>query len=331
MSLQAQGVYFTDNDIELCDQRQEIVDGLSQKPKRISSKYFYDEVGSKLFEDITGLPEYYPTRMEIQLLENYRDEIANAAAEDCVLVEYGSGASKKIQLLLDSIRPAAYVPLDISKTFLLDSAVALKKRFNWLNIHASCVDYQQPVDLPDTLPKGLRANQKTVAFFPGSSLGNFEPSGAMAFLKNVRKTVGAKGALLIGLDLVKPHRVLNAAYNDSQGVTAEFNLNILRHLNRLGKGSFNLEYFEHDAFFNGMDSRIEMHLVSKIDQVVTLFDRSFSFKRDERMITEYSYKFEVDRFASMAWQCGFRCQHVWSDAGSNYALIWLDSREDWVG
>jgi dimethylhistidine N-methyltransferase len=315
-----QGVFFYDFNLEAQDQRQEILKGLSESPKRISAKYFYDQTGSELFEAITQLPEYYPTRTEINLLRKYKDEILEKAGENNVLIEYGSGASTKIRLLLDALKPQAYVPLDISKDFLYDSAIRLKQLFPWLEIHATCLDYRHPA----TLPKKLSPHAKKVAFFPGSSLGNFAPKDALVFLKNVRQSVGEKGALLIGLDLIKDHDVLNAAYNDQQGVTSAFNLNVLSHLNELGAGSFNLDFFEHKAFFNAQDSRIEMHLVSKIDQVVNLFSTALPFKQGEHIVTEYSYKFNPEQFIEFAKQAGFEGKYVWKDEGSNFALFWLE-------
>jgi dimethylhistidine N-methyltransferase len=316
------GVFFYDYNLHENDQQQEILQGLSQHPKRISAKYFYDQAGSELFEAITQLDEYYPTRTEIQLLKDYREHIIEQAGENAVLIEYGSGASTKIRLLLDALKPKAYVPLDISKDFLFDSAIELRQQFPWLEIHATCLDYRQPA----TLPRGLSPRAKKVAFFPGSSLGNFSPDEALSFLQGVRSTVGDKGAMLIGVDLVKPHDVLNAAYNDAQGVTAQFNLNILRHLNHLGKGNFNLEHFEHHAFFNAEKSRIEMHLLSKYDQVVSLFGEGLSFKKDEAIVTEYSYKFEPESFAEFVKEAGFESEHCWTDANQNFALFWLQAK-----
>jgi dimethylhistidine N-methyltransferase len=224
--------------------------------------------------------------------------------------------------LLDALKPKAYVPLDISKEFLFDSAIELRQQFPWLEIHATCLDYRQPA----TLPRGLLPNAKKVAFFPGSSLGNFAPDEALSFLKGVRSTVGDKGAMLIGVDLVKSLSTLNAAYNDAKGVTAQFNLNILRHLNQLGKGNFNLEHFEHHAFFNEEKSRIEMHLISKYDQVVSLFGERLCFKKDEAIVTEYSYKFEPESFAQFVQQAGFESEHCWTDTNKNFALFWLQAK-----
>ena len=317
----SQGVFFYDFNLQAQDQKQEILKGLSGNPKRISAKYFYDQTGSELFEAITKLPEYYPTRTEIALLRQYKDEILQQAGENNVLIEYGSGASTKIRLLLDALKPQAYVPLDNSKDFLYDSAIQLKKLFPWLEIHATCLDYRHPA----TLPKKLSNHAKKVAFFPGSSLGNFAPDDALLFLKNVRQSVGEKGALLIGLDLIKDHGVLNAAYNDVQGVTKAFNLNVLSHLNDLGNGSFNLEFFEHKAFFHAHDSRIELPLVRPLSPFFPFFSHSFPCKQGEHIVTEYSYKFDAKGFMKFAKQAGFEGKHVWQDEGSNFALFWLEA------
>jgi len=316
------GLYFYDFNSEVQDQEQEILQGLRQTLKIISAKYFYDETGSKLFEDITALPEYYPTRTEIEILREYRQQILQKAGKHSILIEYGSGASTKIRLLLDALKPKAYVPMDISKDFLFNCAVELRQQFPWLEIHATCLDYRQPATLPDRLPDGFNK----VAFFPGSSLGNFSPSDALAFLQGVRSTVGDNGSLLIGVDLVKDVKVLEAAYNDKQGVTASFNLNILNHINNLGDGNFDPNKFSHHAFFNESKSRIEMHLISDIDQVVSIFGERFIFKKDEHIITEYSYKFVPDKFLQFASKAGFEGKQVWSDENEHFALIWLEAK-----
>ena len=316
------GLYFYDFNSEVQDQEQEILQGLRQTPKTISAKYFYDETGSKLFEDITSLPEYYPTRTEIEILREYRQQILQKAGKHSILIEYGSGASTKIRLLLDALKPKAYVPMDISKDFLFNCAVELRQQFPWLEIHATCLDYRQPATLPDRLPDGFNK----VAFFPGSSLGNFSPSDALAFLQGVRSTVGDNGSLLIGVDLVKDVKVLEAAYNDKQGVTARFNLNILNHINNLGDGNFDQNKFSHHAFFNDDKSRIEMHLISDIDQVVSIFGERFIFKKDEHIVTEYSYKFVPEKFLTFASEAGFEGKQIWSDENEYFALIWLEAK-----
>jgi len=318
---QDDGLYFYDFNVQAHDQKQEILAGLKLSPKTISAKYFYDQKGSTLFEAITCLPEYYPTRTEINLLRQYHEQILNWAGQQCVLIEYGSGASTKIKLLLDALKPKAYVPMDISKDFLFDCAVKLRAQFPWLEIHATCLDYHQGATLPQQLPSDF----KKVAFFPGSSLGNFTPSESLSFLKGVRTTVGDDGAFLIGVDLVKDSSILNAAYNDVQGVTAQFNLNILNHLNHLGEGNFNATHFSHHAFFNKQENRIEMHLRSDLDQVVYIFGEHFVFKAGETIVTEYSYKFIPEQFEKLALEAGFESKRMWADEGKNFALFWLEA------
>lgn len=317
----AEGVFFYDYNIEEQDQQAEILSGLNANPKRISPKYFYDQTGSILFETITTLPEYYPTRCEIEILRNNQHSILEATGEDCVLIEYGSGASTKIRLLLDAVKPKAYVPLDISRDFLYDSAIALRRDFPWLEIHATCLDYRKPATLPDS----LKHQKNKVAYFPGSSLGNFAPKEQADFLNSVRQTIGDHGSLLIGLDMVKPEPVLHQAYNDHQGVTAKFNSNVLNHINEITGASFNPDHFSHLAFFNSEQSRIEMHLVSQLDQVASLGGERIHFKQGEHIVTEYSYKFEQDKFIAFAKQHGFQCKQVWQDSNNYFALFYLQA------
>lgn len=315
------GVFFYDYNLEESDQRSEILQGLRQEQKIISAKYFYDEKGSNLFEAITDLPEYYPTRTEIDLLQKHSQTIVEEAGQDAVLIEYGSGASTKIRLLLEALKPKAYVPMDISKDFLYECAIQLRKEYPWLEIHATCLDFKEQARLPSRLNK----QAKRVAFFPGSSLGNFSPNEAHTFLKGVRQTIGDDGALLIGVDLDKDTNVLEAAYNDEQGITALFNLNILNHINRLGSGTFNPELFEHQAFYNQVDQRIEMHLVSQFDQVASIFGERISLKSGETILTEYSHKYRADQFLDDVRQAGFLGKHFWTDDEQKFGVFWLEA------
>jgi len=314
-----QGVYFYDYNIEVDDQQKEILDGLKSHPKRISPKYFYDQAGSSLFETITTLPEYYPTRCEIEILKNQRAAIKQSVGKSCVLIEYGSGASTKIRLLLDAIKPVAYVPLDISKDFLYESALALRRDFPWLEIHATCLDYRKPA----SIPKSIEYAGQKVAYFPGSSLGNFSPQEQASFLQGVRQTVGDQGALIIGLDRVKDTAVLNAAYNDKQGITAEFNRNILNHINQISDSQFEPSQFSHRAFFNDQHKRIEMHLVSELDQMVQIYGERILFKKGETITTEYSYKFSDEGFVEFAREYGFECENIWQDEKQYFSLFYL--------
>lgn len=319
--VESPGVFFYDFNLQESDQRSEILQGLRKSQKTISAKYFYDEEGSNLFEAITDLPEYYPTRTEIALLKKYRQQIVEEAGQNAVLIEYGSGASTKIRLLLEALKPKAYVPMDISKDFLYECAIQLRKEYPWLEIHATCLDFREQARLPSRLNK----QAKRIAFFPGSSLGNFSPEEAHAFLKGVRETVGDDGALLIGVDLDKERSVLEAAYNDAQGVTAQFNLNILNHINRLGRGTFNLDHFAHHAFYNQEAQRIEMHLVSQFDQVASIYGERITLKAGETLLTEYSHKYRADQFLDDVRKAGFLGKHFWTDEHQNFGLFWLEA------
>ena len=305
------------------DIKTEVLEGLARNQKTLPAKYFYDERGSRLFEVITQLPEYYLTRTEIGLLEKHGSDIAKLVGKGAVLMEYGSGASIKIRLLLEALRPDCYVPMDISRDFLIASANKLLDEFPWLSIYAGCVDYSQPLELPDTL---AQAPHK-LGFFPGSSMGNFTPAEAQAFLRRVRHTVGDNGRFLLGVDLIKDEQILHAAYNDAQGVTAQFNKNILRHLNRTLRASFNEQLFEHQALVNKSQSRVEMHLVSKIDQMVHVAGSTIILRKGESLHTENSYKYREDSLQWMARQAGFELEQLWCDENNYFALVMLKAIE----
>ncbi|MFT4763110.1 MAG: dimethylhistidine N-methyltransferase [Oleispira sp.] len=321
------GLRFFDNQPVAENILTEVIAGLSQPQKVLPAKYFYDEQGSKLFEAITQLPEYYPTRVEINLLREHRETIAKLVKDDVWLLEYGSGASLKIRLLLQAIKPNCYVPMDISKDFLLASAESLMEDYPWLNVYAACVDYSQPVRLPADM---ITSAQK-LGFFPGSSIGNFAPHEAQIFLQGVRKTLGKDGAMLIGVDLQKDKQVLEAAYNDCQGVTAAFNFNILHHINRILGTQFNVDYFEHKAIYSEEKNRIEMHLVSTMDQIVNISDAQISagdsknivFKKGETIHTENSYKYSKQGFTDLVEGAGFEVRECWSDDKDYFAMFYL--------
>tara|TARA_Y100000782_G_scaffold60983_1_gene66957 strand:+ start:2329 stop:3348 length:1020 start_codon:yes stop_codon:yes gene_type:complete len=318
---------FFDNQPVAEDILSEVIAGLSQPQKVLPAKYFYDEQGSRLFEAITQLPEYYPTRIEINLLRQHKDRIAKLVKDDVWLLEYGSGASLKIRLLLQAIRPNCYVPMDISKDFLLASAESLMEDYPWLNVYAACVDYSQPVRLPADM---ITSAQK-LGFFPGSSIGNFAPHEAQIFLQGVRNTLGKDGALLIGVDLQKDKHVLEAAYNDCQNVTAAFNFNILHHINRVLGTQFNVNYFEHKAIYSEEKHRIEMHLVSTMDQIINISDSSvvggesknIIFKAGESIHTENSYKYSKQGFTDLVEGAGFEVRECWSDNKEYFAMFYL--------
>ncbi len=321
------GLRFFDNQPVAEDILSEVIAGLSQPQKVLPAKYFYDEQGSRLFEAITQLPEYYPTRIEIDLLRQHKESIAKLVKDDVWLLEYGSGASLKIRLLLQAIRPNCYVPMDISKDFLLASAESLMEDYPWLDVYAACVDYSQPVRLPADM---ITSAQK-LGFFPGSSIGNFAPHEAQIFLQGVRNTLGKDGAMLIGVDLQKDKHILEAAYNDCQNVTAAFNFNILHHINRILGTQFNVNYFEHKAIYSENKSRIEMHLVSTMDQIVNISDSSINggeskniiFKAGETIHTENSYKYSKQSFIDLVEGAGFEVRECWSDDKEYFAMFYL--------
>lgn len=318
---------FYDNQPAAEDILSEVISGLSQNQKVLPAKLFYDHIGSKLFEAITQLPEYYPTRIEINLLRKHHKEIADLLDNDVWLLEYGSGASLKIRLLLQAIKPNCYVPMDISKDFLLSSSESLIDDYPWLNVYAACVDYSQPV----RLPADMATSAQKLGFFPGSSIGNFAPHEAQIFLQGVRKTLGKDGAMLIGVDLIKDTQVLEAAYNDCQGVTAAFNLNILHHINSVLGTQLNADHFEHRAIYSEEKNRIEMHLVSLMDQIVNISDanvtdspiKNIIFKAGESIHTENSYKYSKQSFTDLVEGAGFEVREHWSDEKDYFSLFYL--------
>lgn len=303
------------------DIRAEVLEGLSSQPKRLSPKYFYDQRGSQLFDAITELPEYYPTRTELGILQDNGTEIAGFLGDNCMLMELGSGSSRKIRVLLDALQPAAYVPLDISREHLLGSAQALARDYPELEVHAACTDYSGDFEVPE-LPEDL----PRAAFFPGSSIGNFEPEEARKLLARVGRHLGNDGKLLIGVDLKKDNEILNAAYNDTQKITEAFNLNLLQRFNRELDADFELERFHHHAFFNDKAGRIEMHLVSRSDHEVNIAGEAIRFAAGESLHTENSYKYTVAEFQSLAERAGFTTEHVWTDAAELFSVHCLTVR-----
>jgi dimethylhistidine N-methyltransferase len=319
----ANPVHFHDLHPTAADMRAEVLAGLGLARKRIAPKFFYDAAGSRLFDAICALPEYYPTRTEIGLLRRHGAEMAARLGRDALLVELGSGSSLKIRVLLQALRPAVYMPVDISKDHLLCSAEALAAAFPELQVHAVCADYSAPFSLPVDDHEHPRA-----AFFPGSSVGNFEPADAERFLRRVGDLLGPGGRLLIGVDLIKDQRRLEAAYNDAEGVTAAFNLNLLARINRELGGDFQLDAFRHDAWFNTEQSRIEMHLVSTREQQVRVAGRRFGFREGETIHTECSYKYTVDDFHRLARRAGFEPEQVWIDSERLFSVHCLVCRAD---
>jgi dimethylhistidine N-methyltransferase len=299
---------------------EEVLQGLAAHPKRIAPKYFYDERGSRLFDAICELPEYYPTRTEMAILESCADEVARLAGSGCTLIELGSGASRKIRLLLETLRPCHYLGVDISREFLIESARRLAADYPWLEVHAACADFSQELEVPDATATGRR-----LAFFPGSTIGNFEPYEALSFLQRMRRLVLPDGALLIGVDLKKDPQILHAAYNDPQGITAAFNLNLFERLRREFDAELDLNGFRHRAFYSTLHGRIEMHLVSRRVQEIRILGRRFGFEAGESVHTENSYKYTVEEFRALARRAGLWPVRVWCDTGQLFSVHYLSA------
>ena len=342
---EAGGVEFHDFHPDLGDFRAEVLAGLTASPKRIPPKFFYDRRGSRLFEEICELPEYYLTRTETAILRERAAEIADliasgrhggvtkdrireaadgadpASGRDPILIEYGSGAGRKTRILLDALKGrGAYVPIDISKQHLLESAAEPASLYPELRVVAICADYSKAFSLPPDLSSPGR---RRLAFFPGSTVGNLDPPEAVAFLKRIVKLVGPGGALLLGVDLKKDPAVLHAAYNDAAGVTAEFNLNLLHRMNRELGADFDLAAFRHRAFYNEPLGRIEMHLESLRDQTVRLGERSIAFGQGETVHTENSYKYSVAETHRLAAKAGFHSGPTWTDVDRLFSVHYL--------
>ena len=298
-----------------------VLDGLGRPHKTLPCKFFYDETGSALFDAICDQPEYYPTRTELGILAAAASEIADLAGRGGALVEYGSGSSLKTRLLLDALAPAIYMPIDISREHMLAACHTLAQDYPALHLMAVCADYTRPFRLPPTAPQNRR-----LAFFPGSSIGNFAPLEALRFLKNVAQQLAPGDGFLIGVDLKKDPAILNAAYNDAAGVTAAFNLNLLARCNRELGADFDLGDFAHRAFYNEAAGRIEMHLESTCEQRVQLAGQHFGFAAGETIHTENSYKYQPDEFRHLAVQAGFEPQHTWTDADKLFGVLYLQRR-----
>jgi L-histidine N-alpha-methyltransferase len=302
------------------DELEELIDGLRQPEMKISPKYFYDERGSQLFDEITRLPEYYPTETEFGIMRDNIGEIASLVGKQASLIEFGSGSSLKTRVLLEHLDElAAYVPVDISEDHLLQSAQQIREEFPDLDVLPVVADFTQPFQLPSPRVMPVR----NVVYFPGSTIGNFTNDAAQELLQVMHGEAGAGGALLIGVDLQKDPAIIERAYNDSAGVTAEFNRNMLRHLNREFGADFNLDAFTHSAEYNEAEGRIEIRLVSEQDQEFTLGDESFSIGKDEAILTEYSHKYTLEGFAALAETAGFRVKRVWMDADRLFSVQYL--------
>lgn len=283
------------------DFRAEVLAGLGRQQKTIPSKFFYDERGSRLFEQICTLDEYYPTRTEIAILRQLPDRVTRHLPERAVVVEFGTGSCIKVRLLLDALTdPVAYVPIDISRQHLIEAAERIALDYPGLHVSAVCADFAGAVAVPPGVPPGPR-----IGFFPGSTIGNFTPDESATLLRRIATTLGSGAVFLVGVDLKKDEGVLHAAYNDAQGVTAAFNLNLLRRINTEIGGDFDIERFAHHAFYNADEGRIEMHLVSREQQAVRIGARTFWFRQGETIHTENAYKYTVAEFRTLASACGF--------------------------
>jgi dimethylhistidine N-methyltransferase len=298
---------------------QDMRKALASRPRSISPKYFYDAMGSQLFDRICELPEYYPTRTELRILADNAREIGTQMGPRAEIVEFGAGSLRKVRLLLDAMdRPARYLPIDISGEHLAQSAAALQRDYPGLDVQPVVADYTQRLLLPAHVPG---AGQR-VGFFPGSTIGNFTPQEALHFLQ-VAGQVLRGGALLLGADLIKEPAVLHAAYNDAQGVTAAFNLNLLARANRELGTRFALDQFAHRAFYNAPQQRIEMHLVSRRRQKVALGGECYELDEGEALHTENSHKFTVEGLRALAMRAGFRPGPVWTDDDRFFSVHWL--------
>ncbi len=303
----------------------DVIAGISSNPRTLPCKYFYDERGTALFQKICELPEYYITRTEIDILDRNRAEIASQIGANTELIGLGTGAGTKTRILIEALKdPAVYIPVDISEKQLRESTALFQKIFPDLEILPVCADYLQPVALPSPNRKAAR----NVVYFPGSTIGNFEPNDALEFLRRIANICHRDGGLLIGVDLKKDQHVLESAYNDGAGVTAQFNLNLLDRLNRELGADFDLDQWRHRAIYNSSAGRVEMNLISEIDQFVHLDEHKFHFRRGEKIITEYSYKYAPEEFAALADKAGFEFVRMWTDDAHLFGVFYFScSRE----
>ena len=313
-------VPLTEQDDDATDDLQEILAGLGHDPKFISSKFFYDERGSELFEQICELPEYYLTETELGIMRANIAEIAAAVGPEASLIEFGSGSSTKIRILLQHLESlAAYVPVDISRDYLVAAAERIQQEFPAVEVLPLAADFTQPFELPNPRVMPVR----NVVYFPGSTIGNFSREDAQSLLRVMHEEAGENGALLIGIDLQKGRDVIEYAYNDGAGVTAEFNVNILRRINRQFGADFELDKFRHRAIYNEEFARIEMYLVSTCNQTITIAGREFAISGGESILTEHSHKYTIEGFAVTAASVGFRLERAWSDSGNMFAVIYF--------
>jgi L-histidine N-alpha-methyltransferase len=298
----------------------DVLAGLGGAPKALPSKYFYDETGSRIFDEITQLPEYYPTRTETKIIQSHAREIASTLGEGALLIEFGSGSSSKTRMLLDEMQDmAGYVPVDVSGDYLQQVADGLQTHYPHIPVHPVVADFTQPFSLPTANTR----EQRKIVYFPGSTLGNFTPHAATQVLRHMAKMSGPQGGVLIGIDLLKSTQILIAAYNDAQNVTARFNLNLLSRLNRELGANFDIEQFRHQALFNLDNDRIEMRLFARSAQSVQIADATFHFDKDESILTEYSHKYTLQSFADLATQAQLQISKVWTDPEQQFSVQYL--------
>lgn len=298
----------------------DVLHGLSQKQKTLPCKYLYDERGSELFDAICETDEYYPTRTELSIMERNAASIAFQIGKGVMLVEFGSGSSIKTRILLDSLsKPVAYVPIDISEEHILRTAEILQAAYEHIEILPVVADFTQDF----ALPKSQQQASHVALYFPGSTIGNFEPDEAGVLLRSMSERLGTGGGLLIGIDLQKDASVIEAAYNDEAGVTAAFNLNLLARINAELDADFKLDNFEHQAVYNAAEHRVEISIVSLCEQQITIAENVFRFNKGEEILTEYSHKYTVDGFAEFASGFGFTLHKFWTDESEYFALLHL--------
>ena len=322
-STQSSLAYFLDLEPEVEDFRAAVIDGLSENPKWIPPKFFYDAPGSKLFDQICELEEYYVTRTELAIMRQFGSQIGERIGPRARIIEYGCGSSLKIRALLDAlIEPSSYVAIDISREHLRATAEEIAVDYPALEVGGVCADFTAKLDLPDDASGGGRV----VGFFPGSTIGNQTPDEARAFLQGVRAEVGDSGGLLIGVDLEKDVEILNAAYDDRAGVTAAFNINLLHRMKRELGAVLNVDGFEHVALFNADKKRVEMHLRATSPQTIILDGNSFSFAEGETIHTENSHKYSLDNFAALAEQTGFAVVAAWTDPDELFSVQFLEAK-----
>src|SRR5438477_59440 len=300
--------------------REEVLRGLSKSPRQLPCKYFYDERGAQLFQQICELPEYYITRTELQILRLHGAEMAKALGPQIELVGLGTGAGTKTRILLEELKdPLVYVPIDISKEQLEKSSTRFRERFPALQILPVCADYIEPFELP--LPRHL--SSRSVVYFPGSTIGNLEPEAAGEFLARLVELAGDGGGLLIGVDLQKDRHVLERAYNDRAGVTAQFSKNLLARINRELGADFDLNRWQHHAIYNSTEGRIEIYLISDTEQTVRIGTREFQFRAGEEILTEYSYKHTISGFIELTRDAGFQFSQVWTDDARWFGVFYF--------